>query len=115
MSIGENTFASAMGAASWSVKGASWLMSAMFRNRNSSARYVLVYDAATVPSDGAGSTPILSILLPAGPSMVTMGTDFFSPGGLPFLHGLVLVVSTAESGTQTTATAADHDIAVFYR
>lgn len=78
--------------------GAGVLYGFTVSNTNASAQFVQVFDAATVPADGA--VPILSLSVPGG-----NGTGFNWIPGRAFLVGMVL----CNSSTQATKTIGSAD------
>jgi hypothetical protein len=107
------SYAVGLGVASKIVKGsAGSIFSLKLRNRNAAARYAFMYNLTTPPSDGATTPFDIFLLSPA--SQVIIGTDYFTESGILFPVGIVVVMSTTDSSTQTTATAADHDISAVF-
>lgn len=68
-------------------------------NNNAASRYVQVFDASALPSNGA--VPILSVLCPAGDSV---GFDW-GADGMAFSTGFIACLST--TGATKTIAAAD--------
>ena len=75
-----------------------------------SARYLQLFNTATVPASGA--TPVFTFLVPAG-GVTIMDGAFFGPNGVNFSTGLAFACSTTEK-TYTAATASDHVTQIMY-
>jgi hypothetical protein len=89
---------------------AAQLFSAYMHNVSSGARYLQLFNTATVPT--AGATPVFTFLVPAGGVLIMDGA-FFGPNGVNFTTGLAFACSTTEK-TYTAATASDHVTQIMY-
>jgi hypothetical protein len=108
------SFFSATSATSLVVKTDSGrVQSVRIRNRSSSAVYAFLHDATVAPGDGTVA-PLVPPILVAATSDDGFGVEYFGDG-IRFTKGLVIVVSTTDGTTQTTAsTASNHDISGVY-
>ena len=89
---------------------AAQLFSVYVHNVSSSARYLQLFNTATVPASGA--TPVFTFLVPAG-GVTVMDGAFFGPNGANFSTGLAFACSTTAK-TYTAATASDHVTQIMY-
>lgn len=89
------------------------LFSLKLRNRNAAARFAYIYDSPGAPVDGT-VTGFIDIISLAAASQLLLDATYFGASGVSFSNGLTIVFSTADSGTQTTGTAADHDAAAVF-
>jgi hypothetical protein len=84
-------------------------------NLNAALRYIQVFNKTVAPV--LNDVPVFEWpLAPAAgttPSVVVLGADLFTAGGMAFSTGISWGVSTTK-GTYTAATAADHDVLIGY-
>lgn len=80
-------------------------------NNNGSTRYLMIFNATSVPGSGAGNEPaIAAIGIPAGDSTV-----FHLPEmGIYFDTGISIGISTSITD-YTSGTASEHDITAFFK
>lgn len=77
-------------------------------NQKAAARYLKIYDKATVPVP-ATDVPMLTLLLPSA------GTVDFNPKGHPFKNGLAIAVVAALADDDETVTEDEQIIQIFYK
>jgi hypothetical protein len=104
------TTAQGVGALPGNIKGAAGNVFSLYvYNGNASNRFIQLFNSTSAPS----GTPLMSILVPGGGS-ITMGTDFFGPGGFNFSTGITLGFSTAQT-TYTAGSAGDCNYVIGYK
>jgi hypothetical protein len=87
-------------------------------NYTGSIRYLMLFNSASTPTNGA--TPVLRYPIGIGvstsPTFFSLGASFFGTGGLAgkFTTGLSWAISTTD-GTLTLASATDCDVEVDYK
>lgn len=85
------------------------LLSVSGTSINAGLRYLQVHNKATAPANP--DVPVFSFPIPAGtataPAVVSLGRDFFGPGGHYLSTGIAVGISTT-ADTFTAATTTDH-------
>jgi hypothetical protein len=94
------------------VKNASGtLYSLSATNRNTSTRWLQLFASPTIPT--ANTTPYAQYMVPPGPGMIVLGSDFFTTAGIVIPGGIAYGFSTS-STAYTAATATDHDFSALF-